>query len=400
VTGNTNSELLETSLSGSQLTLLYAVNVHGTSEITVRATDLAGAWAEDTFTVTVDPASSGVVGRHIFYNNSSMDAGGDDDAAIDPGKTPLLPGGTATSANYTSYSRGINGIMVDIDGLAGVPTTSDIGVRVNEATEPDTWSAGPIPTVSVRPGEGIGGSDRVTLIWADDAILNQWVEVSVLSDANGGSLGLAENDVFYLGNAIGDCDGNGEAGSSDYGMLADEFGQRGGIGALAADLNGNGRVDLTDLAIMRGVRGNSVLAPTVPTAAPERSPAVRTVALQAAGESIAATATAVVLIVSQLLTDRDVNDDSIAITASVPAVDLLVESLSPDNCIPEPQAISIGPPATTLYRAPTAENDLRTLGDSLPVVSAHGCGSGLDISISIDDSLADILSESPVTIPL
>ena len=68
--------------------------------------------------------------------------------------------------------------------------------------------------MTVRPGAGAGGSDRVTIIWADDdpltderepgSISNQWLQVTVLSDANGGSLGLADDDVFYFGNAVGE----------------------------------------------------------------------------------------------------------------------------------------------------------------------------------------------------
>ena len=39
-----------------------------------------------------------------------------DDAAIAPDKTALLPMQTARFANYTSFDKGINGIMVDIAG--------------------------------------------------------------------------------------------------------------------------------------------------------------------------------------------------------------------------------------------------------------------------------------------
>ena len=45
-----------------------------------------------------------------------------DDEAIASDKVALLPGETATFANYTSYARGINGIMVDIADLASEPT--------------------------------------------------------------------------------------------------------------------------------------------------------------------------------------------------------------------------------------------------------------------------------------
>src|SRR5580698_7642731 len=55
-----------------------------------------------------------VVDEQIFYNDSAFDgnstaANAADDAAIATDKTPLLPGQTAGFANYTSYSRGING---------------------------------------------------------------------------------------------------------------------------------------------------------------------------------------------------------------------------------------------------------------------------------------------------
>ena len=58
-------------------------------------------------------ASAGIVdGRLVFYNHSTWDgndvlANANDDNAIAPEKSALLPGGTATFANYTSYSRGL-----------------------------------------------------------------------------------------------------------------------------------------------------------------------------------------------------------------------------------------------------------------------------------------------------
>jgi hypothetical protein len=51
---NDNSALLTASVSGSDLTLDYAADQHGTANITVRATDLAGAYVEDSFLVTVN----------------------------------------------------------------------------------------------------------------------------------------------------------------------------------------------------------------------------------------------------------------------------------------------------------------------------------------------------------
>jgi len=183
----------------------------------------------DVFVAKVSGAA--VVGRHVFYNDSKWDAspgnpGGDpapnqyDDNAIAPdpdvasspelGKTPLLPGQTATFQNYTSYSKGLNGIMVDIARLAGTPTRSDFMIRAGNDDDPDNWPLAPLPTsITVRPGEGVDLSDRVTLIWPNhdplhprtSAVVNQWIQVTVLPTAN---TGLVEPDVFYWGNAVGD----------------------------------------------------------------------------------------------------------------------------------------------------------------------------------------------------
>jgi hypothetical protein len=62
----------------------------------------------------------------------------------------------------------------------------------------------------VRPGEGLNGSDRVTLIWPDNAVKKQWLEVTVRATPK---TGLASPYVFYFGNAVGetgDVPGNAE----------------------------------------------------------------------------------------------------------------------------------------------------------------------------------------------
>ncbi len=152
-------------------------------------------------------APAAVVGRHVFYNNSAFDgddpaANASDDGAIAPDKTALLPGGTGSFADYTSYGRGINGVMVDIENLPGTPTASDFTFKVGNDNSPGGWATGPAPTsVTVRAGAGAGGSDRVTIIWADNAIQKQWLQVTVLATAN---TGLLSDDVFYFGNAIGE----------------------------------------------------------------------------------------------------------------------------------------------------------------------------------------------------
>jgi hypothetical protein len=90
--------------------------------------------------------------------------------------------------------------------ILGVPdpsqlTAADFQFRVGRTNDPSTWAVAPTPAISVRPGAGAGGSDRFTFTWPDHAIRQQWLEVKVKSGPN--TL-LAEDDLFYFGNAIGE----------------------------------------------------------------------------------------------------------------------------------------------------------------------------------------------------
>jgi hypothetical protein len=376
------------------------------------------------------------VGRYVFYNHSRYDdndpaANGKDDGAIAPDKTPLRPGQSAGFVNYTSYSRGINGIMVDIEDLPGVPGAADFRFRVGnrtpggagdvtvdatlieadfdagpdgfayaddvfrrtaepgyasgshdatggrtggglkvllggvddvdvegisggfsrsfaasgtvrvsfwakltrspdcevdepsealvsiggrtyvvdtptvdpswtsqwkrfekvvrlgsgphtlsiggysagkttageqteilidevvvEAVTVDTgWSEAPAPaSVTVRVGAGKGGSDRVTIIWADGAIRNQWLAVTVLPTSR---TGLRYPDVFYVGNAVGETGDNPLSAAVNP---SDEVNARNNPHNLmqnpaaiddACDIDRDGRVCPTDVVLIR-----------------------------------------------------------------------------------------------------------------------------------------------------
>ena len=66
-------------------------------------------------------------------------------------------------------------------------TAADFQFKVGNDNNPAAWTAAPAPaSVTVRSGAGTNGSDRVTIIWADNAIENQWLQVTVLANANTG----------------------------------------------------------------------------------------------------------------------------------------------------------------------------------------------------------------------
>ncbi len=198
-----------------------------------------------------------VWGEHVFYNESPFDgnkvaADAGDDAAIAPDKSPLLPGQTATFANYTSYSKGINGVMVDLPLVNGAtPGPADFTVKVGNDNNPGSWSAGPAPAVTVRPGAGGGGSDRITLIWGNNAIQKQWLQVTVLANAN---TGLPEPEVFYFGNAIGECGndaGNAQVNVTDVVLTRANQSLNPVPITSVYDYNRDGRVNVTDVVLCR-----------------------------------------------------------------------------------------------------------------------------------------------------
>ncbi len=164
---------------------------------------------------SIDEATT-VIARHIFYNQSKFDGtnaaiNASDDNAIATDKVALQFSGSTTAplTAFTSYSRGINGIMVDIENAAGALNLDDFTFKVGTSSTVGSWINAPTPLgFSVRAGEGVGGSDRVEIIWANNAIQNSWLQVIVEgNDTLGGgntNTGLAISDVFFFGNKIGD----------------------------------------------------------------------------------------------------------------------------------------------------------------------------------------------------
>jgi hypothetical protein len=206
-----------------------------------------------------------VAGRVVFYNRSAFDgndaaADARDDAAVATDKAALLEGQSATFANYTSYSRGVNGIMVDLANLPpdALPQAGDFTFQVGGG-ESSAWADAPDPqTVSVRRGAGVNGSTRVTITWPDGAIQNAWLRVTVNANVN---TRLANADVFQFGNLVGDTGGAFPGGRPVVDAI-DVLRTRRAMFSEASvttpyDFNRDGRVSPMDLAIVRGAQWRS-----------------------------------------------------------------------------------------------------------------------------------------------
>jgi len=147
-------------------------------------------------TVTIPPAE--ITGRHIFYNGSAFGE------TIAPDKKPLFAGQKATFVNYTSYSGGINGIMIDIKYASkpGNIDQEDFALKVGNEDNTANWTNAPAPPTSITVTELSDTTHRIKLIWADNAIMKEWLQIKVLATEN---TGLTQENTFYFGNAIGEC---------------------------------------------------------------------------------------------------------------------------------------------------------------------------------------------------
>jgi ELWxxDGT repeat protein len=244
---------------GDTLYFAAADMEHGTE---LRRLDAGGA-----------PAAT-VAAAHVFYNHSALDgndasANAGDDAAVAPDKSALGAGQAPTFTHITSYSRGINGVMLDVSRLPAGATwaASDFTFRAAGGGAGATWGPGPQPaSVTIRRGAGVNGSDRVTLVWndydpasaaADQAVANGWLEVTVKSTPN---TGLVAPAVFRFGNLIGNTGDGAVVDAND--IAATRAAQRRPAGVSSAfDFNRDGQVNVLDLFLARRSAGNALTAP-------------------------------------------------------------------------------------------------------------------------------------------
>jgi hypothetical protein len=241
---------------------------------------LRPVFTADALTLTALPPAQ-VVARHVFYNGCAFDnhdpaANAADDAAIAPGKEALRGAAAPSFANVTAYSRGINGVMVDVLNLGGVASADDFLLRVSTDLPAASWSAAPVPaSIAVRPGAGVGGSDRVTLTWPDGAIRNRWLQVTLRPTL---SNGLPAPDVFAFGNLIGETDDALtplRVGAADVVATRSAIPRSGASIDSPYDHDRDGRVNARDLAAARANLGRSLPPPPATPAAASLARATR-----------------------------------------------------------------------------------------------------------------------------
>ena len=221
-------------------------------------------------------ANSHVTGRDVFYNNSTFDGGSAalndaDDNAVATDKQALLPGATATFANVTSYARGINGVRLGRAGaVIGNLTADDFTFQMGG---PTGWTQAPAPSaIRVRTSPIPEDPTRVYLAWADGAIRNTWLRVTVKANSR---TSLAAPDEFYFGNLVG------EVGDSTTRLLVNALDLAAVKRALnttpgvtgAEDFTRDGRVNALDLAAARSNLNRSIALLAVPIPGAAAQPA-------------------------------------------------------------------------------------------------------------------------------
>jgi hypothetical protein len=211
--------------------------------------------------------AAAVVGRSVFYKPTGTFMA-DNVPAIAPDKQALLPGQTGSFANVTSYTLGLNGLVVDIAGLVqpGAVTAGDFEFRSGARGDPSTWDVRTPSGFFFRPGEGAGGADRFILTFPDNSIRDRWLQATVKPSAHSV---LARPDVFYFGNLVGE---TGDAASPLRVTALDLAGTRRARGNARVgltnpyDITRNGLVTATDLAAVRQAMSHSLAPLSAPPA--------------------------------------------------------------------------------------------------------------------------------------
>lgn len=167
--------------------------------------------------------------------------------------------------NLINTSFGINGIILDIDGLEDLEDLDFeflwSGQLLTANSEIENWESAPQPSsISLHSGEGEGGSDRVLITWPAGSIQDRYLGVQV----NFGSASLAELFIGHLrGETTGLADGLYTVAFSDITPIRSAVGQNVDAGSIV-DIDKNGTVSFADISAMRSSIGSQLPNITIP----------------------------------------------------------------------------------------------------------------------------------------
>ena len=198
-----------------------------------------------------------------------------DDNAVAIDKTAYIAGsGAATFANISSYTLGINGLMIDVAGAHNTFTSSDFILRTGNNNTPNLWTTIPTASITITTRSGatgtghLSGTDRIEITMANLLVKNKWLEV-IFEGADRGDSNtlLATSDVFFFANALGD-DGVGETTSfitDPADVLGARSNPKGTINNIPItniyDYDRSRTVDPADVLIARNNPDGSISAP-------------------------------------------------------------------------------------------------------------------------------------------
>jgi hypothetical protein len=227
-----------------------------------------------------------ILNQYVYYAGSSFASGGVQ-AALDTIKILAREDGTTQTlgfSNIVNYTRGINGLVFDTDLLASTSlSTADFIFQWSpqggfdataSANQPINWATASVSPTVIDVSSLGGNSNRIRLEWANNAIQNRWLRVTIKANA---STGLPADNVFYIGHLMGEVTGlqSGNASTQPYqrftiNNLGDVALIRANLNSPALvtniyDLNKNGTVqNLGDVTSARAALGNQLTNIQIP----------------------------------------------------------------------------------------------------------------------------------------
>jgi ELWxxDGT repeat protein len=247
----------------------------GDGKLLVLAT--TAAHGRELYMLDLASAQTSIQAAAVYHAGSSF-AGSGIQNALDTSKQLAKEGNeplTLTYDNLINSSRGINGLVFDIQNLPGSPSSSlsaadfefqmsPTGAFIEAEHPPANWSNAPAPSsISVVAGSQ-GSPDRVVLQWPDNAIANRWLRITVKATAN---TGLPQPEVYYIGHLLGET--TGASGGVYTVSFADITPIRSAVGQSVSassihDIDKNGTVAFADISAMRPNVGAQLTNITIP----------------------------------------------------------------------------------------------------------------------------------------